>query len=181
MDMSQIIKLDYWMILPLFIIGSTMHFVYEWSRHNRKVAIIAAVNESYWEHIKIAFWPLFILYIIEFALGGWRIASFIPAKTIALYVVVIFMISSVFAYKHFTKRNILALDIGLFGLTITIAQILGINLLRELSPSLLTVTISMFFLIFIVTAFVQFTLKPPTEPDIFKDPITNKYGLKGHK
>jgi len=181
MDMSQIIKLDYWMILPLFLLGSTLHFVYEWSKHNRKVAIIAAVNESYWEHIKIAFWPAFILYISEFIFGGWKISSFIPAKTVSLYIIVIFMISSVFAYKFVTKRNILPIDIGLFGITIFVAQIAGINILRDLSPETVLITISAFFLVFITVAFTQFTLKPPTEPDIFKDPITNKYGLKGHK
>lgn len=181
MDMNQIIKLDYYMILPLFLIGSSMHFIYEWSRHNRKVAILGAVNESYWEHIKIAFWPVFILYLVEFSLGGWKIHSFLPAKTIALYAIVIFMISSVFIYKHYTKRNILALDIGLFGLTIATAQIIGINLLRDLSPSLLTTYISIFFLLTILLSFASFTLRPPLETDVFIDPTTGKYGLKGHK
>jgi hypothetical protein len=181
MDMSQIIKLDYYMILPLFLLGSTLHFVYEWSKHNRKIALIAAVNESYWEHIKIAFWPAFILYLGEFIFGGWKIASFIPAKTVSLYVIVIFMISTVFAYKFVTKRNILPLDIGLFGLTILAAQVTGINLLRDLNPGVTTITISTFFLVFIFAAFIQFTLRPPSEPDIFKDPITKEYGLKGHK
>lgn len=36
-------------IIPLAIIGSLLHFVDDWSRHNRVVAVFAAVNESYWE------------------------------------------------------------------------------------------------------------------------------------
>jgi hypothetical protein len=181
MNISQIINLDYWMIIPLFFIGSTMHFVYEWSKHNKRIAILAAVNESYWEHIKIAFWPAFILYLTEFALGGWKIASFIPAKTVSLYVVIVFMVSSVFSYKFFTKKNILALDISLFGLTLVVAQIVGINLLRDLAPSLITIYVSVFFLLTVVISFTRFTINPPEEPDLFRDPITNKYGLKGHK
>ena len=181
MDINQIIMLDYYAIIPLFLLGSILHFVYEWSRHNRKVALIAAVNESYWEHIKIAFWPVFILYLTEFALGGWKIASFIPSKTVSLYTIIIFMVSSVFAYKYFTKKNILFMDIGLFGVTILVAQIIGINLLKDLAPSPLTIWISVFFLFSILISFISFTLRPPTEPDIFKDPITKKYGIKGHK
>jgi hypothetical protein len=181
MNLQQIIALDYIMILPLFLLGSTLHFVYNWSRHNRKIAILAAVNESYWEHIKIAFWPAFLLYFFEFILGGWRIASFVPAKTVSLYVIVIFMISSVFSYKYFSKRNILPVDITLFGLTVFMAQIIGINLLQDLTPSIATISISVFFLVSITTAFLRFTLNPPSEPDIFVDPITSKYGLKGHK
>lgn len=181
MDINQIIQLDYLMILPLFIIGSIMHFVFEWSKHNRGVAVIAAVNESYWEHIKIAFWPVFILYLVEFALGGWAIDSFIPAKTVSLYVIVIFMISSVFAYKSIAKKNILALDISLFCVTIIVAQIVGTNLMLELDSSLSTILFSLIFLLAIFISFARFTLKPPSEPDFFKDPITKKYGIKGHK
>jgi len=181
MNMNQIIALDLWMVLPLFFIGSALHFVFNWTKHNRKIALVAAVNESYWEHIKIAFWPTLILYITEFALGGWKIASFIPAKTVSLWVILIFMVGSVFLYKYFTKRNILALDIGLFGTTILIAQTVGTTLLLDLSASWITIALSMIFLAFIIIPFVRFTLNPPEEPDIFKDPITNKYGIKGHK
>jgi len=181
MDINQIIQIDYYMILPLFIVGSLMHFAFEWSKHNRNMAVIAAVNESYWEHIKIAFWPMFILYLVEFALGGWTIASFIPAKTVSLYVVIIFMIGSVFAYKSIAKKNILVLDISLFCVTILVAQVIGSNLLIELNASILTILLSLLFLSAILISFIRFTLKPPLEPDIFKDPITKKYGIKGHK
>ena len=169
------------MIIPLFIIGSSLHFVYNWSNHNKKVAVIAAVNESYWEHIKIAFWPLIVLYALEYALGGYAISSFIPSCTISLYIVPITMVSTVFLYKHFVKRNILWVDISLFLVTITIAQVVSHLILDELSASILTNVISFAFLFFILTAFLVFTTNPPKEPDIFKDPLTEKYGIKGHK
>jgi len=173
--------LDYLMIIPLFLIGSVLHFTYNWSKHNKSVAIISAVNESYWEHIKIAFWPVFLLYLVEFALGGYNFSSFIPAKTIALYTIPIAMVAIVFGYKHFAKKNILAIDIGAFLITIAVAQTTSSLLIGQLSASFLTIIVSLCFLAFIIIAFLVSTKHSPKETDLFKDPVTSKYGLKGHK
>ena len=39
------------------IVGTFLHFLYEFSHHNKLVALFAAVNESTWEHIKICMTP----------------------------------------------------------------------------------------------------------------------------
>ena len=44
-------------IIVISILGSVLHFVFEWSGNWAPVGVIAAVNESVWEHFKIAFWP----------------------------------------------------------------------------------------------------------------------------
>ena len=41
-------------IIFISVIGTLLHFMYEWSGHNKVVSLFAAVNESTWEHIKIA-------------------------------------------------------------------------------------------------------------------------------
>lgn len=181
MSIDTITILDYWMIILLFLVGSLLHFTYDMTKHNKWVSVFSAVNESYWEHIKIVFWPLFLLYFVEFIIGGYEIASFIPAKTIALYSVPVSMIAMVFAYKYFTKKNVLALDIIAFLLTIVVAQVISSLMLSELNPSLWSIGLSCIFLFIIMLAFMIFTKHPPKEPDLFKDPITSKYGLKGHK
>src|SRR5690606_8039947 len=99
MNADALIWLNAIAILPLSLVGSLLHFAYDWSRHNRFVAVFAAVNESYWEHIKIAFWPVLVWFIVLFALGGWSIPGFVPAATIALYSVPVIMIAIVFVYK----------------------------------------------------------------------------------
>lgn len=45
--------------IVISIVGTLLHFLYEMSGHNKIVAIFAAVNESTWEHIKIALTPTF--------------------------------------------------------------------------------------------------------------------------
>lgn len=181
MAINDIIMLDFWMIVPLFLLGSLLHFAYNFAKHDKKVAIFSAVNESFWEHIKIAFWPTFLLYLVEFIIGGYKIMSFIPSKAIALYTIPISMVAIVFSYKHFTKKNILWFDISSFFMSILIAQFVSMLMLNQLLASYLTVIIGSVFLLFLFLAFVMFTRRPPKEPDFFRDPITSKYGLKGHK
>lgn len=181
MPIDTIVILDHWMIFPLFLLGSLLHFTYDWFKHNKHVAIFSAVNESYWEHIKIAFWPVLLLTIIEFTLGGYSHLPFIPAKTIALYSIPVSMVAFVFAYKHLTRKNILFLDILAFLLSVALAQVIGSLILSQLDANLWTVALSTLFFLILVTSFVLFTLRPPKETDLFRDPITDEYGLKAHR
>ena len=181
MSTETIVTLDLWMIIPLFIGGSLLHFTYDMTKHNAWSSVVSAVNESYWEHMKIAFWPALLLFSIEYAIGGYEVAAFIPAKTIALYSIPVSMVSFVFLYKYLTKKNVLALDIFAFLLTIALAQAISSLTLTELAPSPWSIALSSGFLVVIVLAFAVFTKFPPKELDLFIDPITSKYGLKGHK
>ena len=121
-----------------------------------------------------------LLYAGLFALGGAGHPSFIPAATVALYSIPVTMIGVVFAYKSVTGRNVLWMDIGVFGLSIAGAQAIFVGLLRGLDAGLVVVVIAAPYLAGIVTAYVLFTLRPPGEPDVFLDPVTNRYGLRAH-
>jgi hypothetical protein len=168
------------MIVPLGLMGSVLHFLFNWTGHSRLVAIFSAVNESYWEHIKIAIWPVFLLQLVLFSLGGYQILSFVPAATIALYSIPVSMVGLVFLYKSVTKRNVLWLDISIFFVCIAIAQSIFVLILGQLSPTTGTVVISSLFLLGLVVAFLLFTFRPPKEPDVFVDPINKLYGLGAH-
>lgn len=180
MSVDQIVSISLWMIIPLGVLGSILHFSYEWSGHNRFVAMFSAVNESYWEHIKIAIWPIFLLQVTLFIVGGNRIPAYVPAATVALYSIPISMIAMVFGYKAIARKNILILDISAFFISVATAQILFVQLLTELEPGTLTTAISSIFMLVLLFSFSIFTHKPPVEPDIFLDPTNDTYGTTGH-
>ena len=52
-------------IIVISLVGTLLHFLYDISKHNKFVGIFAAVNESTWEHIKIALTPTFIWGLID--------------------------------------------------------------------------------------------------------------------
>lgn len=167
---------SWWVLIPLVALGSLLHFSYAWTGKARWAAVVSAVNESYWEHIKITLWPLALSLLIGFVAGGWNIASYVPAATVALYTVPAFMISTVYGYKAVTGRNVLWVDIAVFVAALAVAQATFQSLLTELSPSTLTIVLSSAFAIAIITALLKFSLSPPQEPDLFVDPLTGAYG-----
>jgi hypothetical protein len=52
---NSILKWEIIGIVFIVLAGGLLHFVFEWSGSWRPLAIIAAVNESTWEHLKLAF------------------------------------------------------------------------------------------------------------------------------
>jgi len=180
MELETLVVASWWAIIPLVVVGSLLHFAFDWSRHNRVVAIFSAVNESYWEHIKIAVWPVALFQVVAFAMGGWRFPAFVPAATLALYSIPVGMIGLVFVYKSVAKRNILWLDIALFALVIALAQWIFTTVLQQLQADVVTIVLSALYLVGLVVSFLRFTLRPPKEPDWFIDPITKKYGVSAH-
>jgi hypothetical protein len=180
MSQEAIVAVSLWMIIPLGLLGSLLHFLFDWTGHNKFVSLFSAVNESYWEHIKIAFWPTLLLQIVLFASGGYNYPSFIPAATIAFYSLPISMIGIVFFYKMITKKNVLWIDITVFFIVIAVAQTLFVIFFEQLLATWVTVAFAAVFLVGLCGAFLRFTLSPPSEPDIFVDPTNNKYGIKAH-
>ena len=47
------------------VLGTLLHFVFDWSKSNVIVAMFSAVNESIWEHIKLLYFPLLVFTLIE--------------------------------------------------------------------------------------------------------------------
>jgi hypothetical protein len=50
----------------IIFLGSAFHFTYEFSGRFAFVGVFSAVNESVWEHLKLAFWPSVIWLLIEY-------------------------------------------------------------------------------------------------------------------
>ncbi|MFZ5974188.1 MAG: DUF6512 family protein [Bacillota bacterium] len=52
-----------WLITAILaaILGCMLHFIFDLLSGFTPVGIIGAVNESVWEHMKLAFWPMLVL------------------------------------------------------------------------------------------------------------------------
>ena len=47
------------------LLGTILHFLYDWLDDAVWIAPFSGVNESTWEHMKLMFWPMFIFAIVE--------------------------------------------------------------------------------------------------------------------
>ena len=82
-------------IIVISILGTLLHFLYEFSGGNFLVAIFSAVNESVWEHIKIAVIPIYIvalckMWILEERKCNLWISLFFKVITVIIVIPVLF-------------------------------------------------------------------------------------------
>jgi hypothetical protein len=165
-------------IIVICIVGTLLHFVYEWSHHNKVVAVFAAVNESTWEHIKICMTPtiLWSIYdIIKYGFDG----NFILAKSLSLLTIILLIPILFYSYTAFTKKSILIIDVICFYITVICSQIV-FHYFINTNPLPYIYTYISAILLFIEVAAYLFLTFQPQKNFVFEDPISHKYGLEGH-
>ena len=62
----------YWSIggfLFTSVLGTLLHFAFEWSGNDPVVGLLSAVNESIWEHMKLIFVPMVVYALIQHRFG----------------------------------------------------------------------------------------------------------------
>jgi hypothetical protein len=165
-------------MILIIIVGSILHFTFEWSGNQPIVGVFSAVNESVWEHLKIAFWPTLMYAIFEYCYLNKRTNNFFSAKTIGIYAIMFIIPTIFYSYTLFTEENLI-IDILSFIFAIIVGQIISYNLLtfKKLSKSLESV--SLVALVILALAFVVFTFYPP-QIQLFQDPNTGEYGITNH-
>ena len=108
----------------LFIIasGSALHFVYAWSGYSLVVGFFGAVNESIWEHLKLAFWPTIAWGCCEYlAMPACR-HGLAWSKASGVIAMMLSIITGAWVIERCLGGHELALDIGLFVLAVLLGQ-----------------------------------------------------------
>ena len=162
--------------LAISLVGSGLHFVYDWLNHNKIISLFVAVNESTWEHLKLAAIPTFIWGLTGHFLRFHNIefATFAAVLTVCVVIPLIF-----YTYKYFTKKSILFIDIASFFVAVAIAMTVAYFILSAgMLPHALKI-IGIVGNVLMIIMFFVFTYFPP-KIFLFQDPITKKYGLEGH-
>ena len=166
-------------MLFIIILGSVLHFTFEWSDYNPVVGVFSAVNESVWEHLKLGFWPALLYAIIEYRQIKKDVNNFFVAKTVVAYAITAIIPAIFYSYTLVTGESILMIDILSFIVAVIIGQYLGYRLLlhKQLPDKLEKAAI--LALLLLCVAFIAFTFMPPHLPP-FQDPISDEYGIINH-
>lgn len=117
-------RLKHCMIIGIFFVviaGALAHFLYEWTGNNFAIGLFTPINESVWEHMKLIFFPMLL-----YSFGGiLKLRKEYPCIDSALCFGILTgtILIPIFFYTYtgFLGRNMLALDIGTFVLSIIIA------------------------------------------------------------
>lgn len=162
--------------LFISIVGTLSHFVFEWSGNNAIVGALFAVNESVWEHLKIAIIPAFMWMFIEcFTLEDKN--NFFTAKFISFITMMVSIVILFYGYKAILQEDILILDILIFYIAIALGQFVSYRIMKSDEFTLVNENVSAVLLVILFFSFVVFTYVTP-KTELFKDPVTNTYGIE---
>jgi hypothetical protein len=165
-------------MVVIIILGTLLHFTFEWSGFQEIVGVFSAVNESVWEHLKIAFMPSILFMIIEYHYLYKKTNNFFFAKALGIYTIIVIIPVIFYTYTIFIEHN-LTIDVISFMFAIIVGQFVSYKMLtfKQLSKNFRM--ISIVSLIILGLAFVVFTFYPPHIP-LFQDPVTGEYGIIKH-
>lgn len=171
-----ILKWELWGIVFIVIIGSAFHFVFELAGGWRPLAIIAAVNESVWEHLKLGFWPALIYGLMEYRRINKLSSNFMFAKAIGILLIPVAITVLFYGYTAFTS-HILAVDIAIFVVAVVLGQLTSYKILTAAPLPTWTKKLGIVVLLLLLIAFATLTYYPPRLP-IFQNPLTGGYGIQ---
>ena len=164
-----------WGTVFVTIAGSALHFAFDWAGRPLWLAWLAAVNESVWEHLKLAFWPSLALAAWLFLLAGRRKAGYWAIEGLCLPVAPILIVAIFYSYTALLGGNRLWLDIATFFVAVAAQQFLSARLHQGLRPGKFAKRIGLALLALTTAAFLLLTYVPPDLP-LF---IDSRNGLAG--
>ena len=165
-------------IVIISLFGTLAHFLYDISNHNKVIGLFTAVNESTWEHIKIALTPTILWGLVDGYIYG-KDPNYFLAKLASLVTLVVVIPVIFYSYKLITKKPVLFIDITTFYLAIILSQLVFYKIIEAPDINFLGTYLSCAGAFVFFGCYTLLTLMPLKNP-IFKDPITHKYGFPAH-
>lgn len=161
--------------MAVIVVGLMFHELYK-AIGIEFLGIISPVNESKWEHWKIAFFPMLIIGILEYIFTRpIRIPYLLPLVAgIGAFLIITF--GGIELYELFFGESHLPIHMLTFTLGAIGGQFLRYQLMEILETKALYTVIAWIILVLSIFVFVKFTYGPP-RTDYFKDSLTDTYGI----
>lgn len=161
-------------IIFSLILGTILHFLFEWSGENIFVGSFSAVNESIWEHLKLSFFPMLVVAIIGYYLFGKNESNYIKGNSIGIIFSIIFTVATFYIYSGIIGNNFGIINVLIFILSIIFGEIMAYKIVGTEKPADQVTYLLLIMILFI--CFILFTYFPP-KIALFKDPITGGFGI----
>jgi hypothetical protein len=159
------------------LLGTILHFLYDWTGENFLIAPFAAVNESTWEHMKLLFWPLFLFALVQWFFFKEK-RNFWNIKLAEILLGLLLIPVLFYTYNGAFGKSPDWVNIAIFYLSAALVFLFerwafkgdrlktGHNVLAFTGICIIGIL------------FAVFTFLPPQLP-LFQDPVTGSYGVWG--
>ncbi len=160
-------KLSRWQLAGFIftaIVGTLLHFLYDWSNQSTFVAPFSAVNESIWEHMKLLFVPMFIFALIERQFIGAQYENFWCVKLVGILFGIIMIPVLYYTYTGIFGVSKDWINIIIFFVVGAATYILELWLFKNAHAFCVAPLFALLILCLIALSFVVFTYIPPDIP-----------------
>ena len=174
--MKQKIRLwGLWGFAVSALLGTLLHYLYEWFNESIWVAPISGVNESTWEHMKLLFWPMLLFGIVQSFFFRER-EDFWCIKLRGILIGLALIPVLFYTYNGVIGKSPDWVNIAIFFVSAAIAYIYETRLFLSERIRCRSSRLAITALAVIALLFVVFTFKAP-KLGIFLDPLTGVYGI----
>ncbi|MGB3353054.1 MAG: DUF6512 family protein [Mycobacterium sp.] len=165
--------------IPVVIVGGTLlHFCFEWSGRRRMLAVLCPINESVWEHLKMAYWPLLAMTAVQMAASE-HPPALAAARAVGFYTMCALILGLYFStaalLPHVDIRTRLVVDGSIFIVAVVVGLCVS-HAGSAFSGSPVVVWTGWVALLAPVVIFAATTFAPP-RTTMFRDQMTGRYGL----
>ncbi len=158
--------------------GFVSHFVNDWT--NSFFALVAPINESIWEHLKLLYFPEIILFLFTtLCLKRWTQIpeGYFSAQLYGILLGLWWITSAYYTYFGIIGRDWMWMDIAIFITACIFCQLVAaLGCGCPFVQSNLGKGIGIVLIIVTGILFIVFTWMPPHLP-FFLDASTGKYGI----
>ena len=157
------------------LLGTLLHFLYDWSGKSLWIAPFSGVNESTFEHMKLLFWPMLLFAFFEMPFfkgydGFWCVK--LRGTLIGLGLIPLIF----YSYNGIIGKSPDFVNIAIFFVSAAIAYIYETRALNRGNTACKSEKTAIGVLLAIALLFVLFTFRAP-KINLFRDPLTGEYGI----
>lgn len=155
----------------LFLVGTLFHFIYDLTGNLRLIGYIAPINESVFEHLKLAVFPFIAFYVLYYLFAPkqrkpdvhrWFFSGMLALLSVTVIVPLLFyFFTGAFGIES------LVFDIVIFLIGIVIAQLLALHTYRHTRPFNAIFSLILMFGLLILFAYLTYH---PLDLPIFINP-----------
>ncbi|MGB2923080.1 MAG: DUF6512 family protein [Mycobacterium sp.] len=166
--------------IPVVVIGGMLlHFCFEWGGRRRVLAVFCPVNESVWEHLKMAYWPLLAFTGVQIA-AAQHAPALTVARAIGYYTMCVVILGCYFATAALLPRASLRTRLVLDGATFVLAVAAGqlVSFVVSSANDRPAVSWAGLIALTVPAVVVAVTTFAPPRVELFRDQVTGGYGLR---
>lgn len=157
------------------LVGTLLHFLYDWTGESLWVAPFSGVNESTWEHMKLLFWPMFLYAVLQsFFFKEQENFWCVKLKGVLLGLALIPVLF--YTYNGVIGKSPDWVNIGIFFIVAAASYLFETKRYTSETIPCTRPKLAFALLSLIAVLFVLFTFRTP-EIGLFQDPITGYYGI----